>query len=45
MDTGFQKAMPNFYDWFGQVSKLPSFVTGFGSVKLAQKPIKPLNLV
>jgi glutathione S-transferase len=45
LDTGFQKAMPNFIDWFGRVTKLASFVSGFGNVKLAQKPIKPVSLL
>jgi len=37
--------MTNVTDWFTRVSKLPSFVSAFGHVKLAQKPIKPFNLL
>jgi hypothetical protein len=45
LDTGFQKAMGNVTQWFTRVSKLPSFVSAFGHVKMAQKPIKPSNLI
>ena len=37
--------MGNVTQWFGRVTKLPSFVAGFGHVKLASKPIKPSNLL
>ena len=37
--------MPNVIDWFGRVTKLASFISGFGNVKLAQKPIKPVSLL
>ena len=31
--------------WFNKVSKIRSFVRAFGCIKLAQKPLKPLNLL
>ena len=45
LDTGFQKAMSHVTGWFTKMSKLPSFISAFGCVKLAQKPLKPANLL
>ena len=45
LDAGFQKAMGNVTQWFGRVTKLPGFIMAFGHVKMAQKGVKPSNLI